>query len=350
LHADHFLALAEHSEVGLRGREEAIWLARLESEVDNLRAAFEWHALTDAAKMLQLAAALGDFWIRGRIPEGREACRRALDSFPKPTALRAKALYISAQLAWWQGDYEHARSSGQEALSIAQSVDDTRVTGLALGVLAESCLMQRDWILARGLYEQSVEVIRKGDDPWTLTRSLNGLGLVEAQLGTYDRARELLDEALEEAQKCGQPSLIEMVLGSLSAASIMQGDVRSAREHLTSGLLLARTQEDTKFVPEFLELAAALAQVSAQPERSLELLASAEQLYAAAGLRPFDSWHETFKNASSVLAADAVEAALLVGRNMGMFDAIALALQDPLQRGGDLSPSPVDQLAQSSSR
>jgi hypothetical protein len=120
-----------------------------------------------------------------------------------------------------------------------------------------------------------------------------------------------------------------MVLGTLSAASIEQGDVRSAREHLTNGLLLARAHKDHKFVPEFLELAAALAEVSAQPERSLQLLASAEQFYAAVGLTPFDSWHETFKKACSVLAPDTVEVALTTGRNMTMSGAIAIALEDP---------------------
>jgi tetratricopeptide (TPR) repeat protein len=192
---------------------------------------------------------------------------------------------------------------------------------------------QRDRTLARSLFEESVQVLRKVGDPWALALSLNGLGLVQVQSGLYDLARGLLDEALVEAEKCGQPSLIEMVLGTLSAALIEHGDIRSAHEHLKTGLLLARAQKDFKFVPEFLELAAALSQVSAQPARSLQLLASAEQLYAAAGLTPFDSWHETFKKARSILAADAVEAALMTGRNMTMMDAIALALEDPMKPG-----------------
>jgi tetratricopeptide (TPR) repeat protein len=319
--------LAEDAEKGLRGPDEAVWVARLDSDVDNLRSAFEWYAVNDATKMLRLASALGDFWTRGRISEGREAYRRALESFPEPTTLRARALYMTAQLAKWDGDYQHARSSGQEALSIAQSLDNALVTGLALGVLGESCLMERNRTLARSLFEESVQVLRKQGDPWALALSLNGLGLVDVQTGAYDQARRLLDEALEEAQKCGQPSLIEMVLGTLSAASIAQGDVRSAREHLTTGLLLARGHKDHKFVPEFLELAAALAEVSAQPERSLQLLASAEQFYAAVGLTPFDSWRETFKRACSVLAPDSVEAALMTGRNMTMSAAIAIALE-----------------------
>ena len=339
-HADYYLTLAEESEVGLRGPEEAVWLARLESEVDNLRAAFEWNASADATKMLRLAAALGDFWIRGRISEGREAYRRALESYPTATALRAKALYMSAQLAKWDGDYEQARSSGQEALAIARSIDDRLVTGLALGVLGECCLMRPTSLhspaqssqraLARSLFEESVQVLRKVGDPWALALSLNGLGLVEVQSSLYDRARGMLDQALLEAQKCGQPSLIEMVLGTLCAALIEHGDVLSAREHLKTGLLLARAQQDFKFAPEFLELAAALAQLSGQPERSLQLLASAEQLYAAAGLTPFDSWYETFKKATTILPADTVEAALMTGRSMTMSDAIELALEDPL--------------------
>src|SRR5262249_49627885 len=42
-HAAHFLALAEQAEPGLWSAGQAVWLERLETEHDNLRAALDWY-------------------------------------------------------------------------------------------------------------------------------------------------------------------------------------------------------------------------------------------------------------------------------------------------------------------
>ena len=41
-HAHYFLALAEQAEPELHGPNQALWVARLEHEHDNLREALEW--------------------------------------------------------------------------------------------------------------------------------------------------------------------------------------------------------------------------------------------------------------------------------------------------------------------
>ena len=79
-HAGYYLAQAEAASEKLDGPEQSIWLDRLESEHDNLRAALEWALQSgELEAALQLAADLYRFWyVRGYWSEGRDWLKRAL--------------------------------------------------------------------------------------------------------------------------------------------------------------------------------------------------------------------------------------------------------------------------------
>src|SRR5437016_6341887 len=73
VHADHYLSFAREAGKALTGPEQAQWLARLEVEHDNLRAALRWAIASGIADTsISLAIALGRFWlVRGHWTEGR---------------------------------------------------------------------------------------------------------------------------------------------------------------------------------------------------------------------------------------------------------------------------------------
>ena len=62
-HATHYLVLAEQAAPALRGPTQAVWLARLAGEHDNLRAALDWCDQRGERQMgLRLGSALWRYW------------------------------------------------------------------------------------------------------------------------------------------------------------------------------------------------------------------------------------------------------------------------------------------------
>gem|GEM_PF-2149991 len=78
-HASLFLTYAEQAAVGLQGRDQNEWLARLDLDHENLIAALgTFHATGSAGELLRMALGLGWFWhIRGHTVEGRGWLDRA---------------------------------------------------------------------------------------------------------------------------------------------------------------------------------------------------------------------------------------------------------------------------------
>ena len=102
-HAAFFAALAEQA-YDHRFDAEAEWSARLERDHDDLRAALDWLSENDSDRALELAGALGWFWLsRGLLHEGRGRLAAALAASGMTGRSRARALTASGALAARQG-------------------------------------------------------------------------------------------------------------------------------------------------------------------------------------------------------------------------------------------------------
>ena len=101
-HADYFRALAERAEPELRGSGQVAWIARLETELPNLRAVLDWSlAGGDVETGLRLAGALYWFWfLRNHVAEGRTWFERARAAGREPAAAAGNAALGAGMLAW----------------------------------------------------------------------------------------------------------------------------------------------------------------------------------------------------------------------------------------------------------
>jgi predicted ATPase len=118
-HAAYYVVLSEAADLQLIGPQQQTWLARLQREHDNLRAALRWATESgDVTTALRLGGALWRFWwLRGHLHEGLHWLRQAL-AMPgdAPIAARARALHAAGKLARERGDPTAAEAYCRESL------------------------------------------------------------------------------------------------------------------------------------------------------------------------------------------------------------------------------------------
>jgi predicted ATPase/transcriptional regulator with XRE-family HTH domain len=269
-HAQYFLALAEASEAALAGPDQGEWLARLEREHDNLRAAISWALESGATETaLRLGAALRPFWrMHGYLSEGRRwlaaalACDRSATidaaeqvgqagasvsrSASSRQRARAKALNGAGVLAFEQGDYAHAQACHEESLALHRAIADTPGIAAALHNLGVVALLRGDYQRGWDIFEAALVHFRAMGDRLSISRCVSNLGIIAKDRGDYARARALQEEGLALKREIGNQWGIAVSLQNLAVIALDQGDYARARALQEEGLALYREIGDRK--------------------------------------------------------------------------------------------------------
>ncbi len=204
LHSDYFRRLAEDAGPNLVGSRQAEWLARLDREHDNLRAALEWARETaDVETGLRISVGLWRYWwTRGYLSEGRDWFDTFLDEPDGvPPGILASALSGMGILAWAQGDGDQAIRFHDRALTTWQAQGDTFGVAKALNNLGLVALDQGRFSDAIHLYEQSLELHRSAGTPRSVAGALLNFGSVLLLERRWDQADAILHETLCLYQK-----------------------------------------------------------------------------------------------------------------------------------------------------
>ncbi len=191
-HLGCMAALAERSEPELLGKQQDHWLAQLEHEHDNIRAALRWgidHGRLEAAA--RLGAALWRFWwMRGHLREGRRWLAELLDQ-PRgiSPATRARGAKGAGSLANQQGDYARAQHYHRQSLVLQRELGDRFGEANALSSLARVLCNLGDYSGARAMHEQGLEIMRELGNERGISIALDGLASLAYSEGDYPRAR-----------------------------------------------------------------------------------------------------------------------------------------------------------------
>ena len=281
-HAQWVAALCEEAEAELTGKNQALWLERLESELPNIRAALEWALATGSAGlMLRIASSLGRFWrAHSHVTEARRWLEAALSrSGEIDPDLRAAGLWAAGRQAMAQGDGASAEPLLEGALNLYRELGHRREEAFALSELGLAALAGGDQERAERLCMEALEVARAVDDPRATSAALSQLAGVVSERGDHGRARRLHEEALALRRALGDPLLVANAANNLGVAALAEGDLSRAHTALEEALALARELGDRLHIASARCGLGQTALLAGEHERAVEHLAEALDVY-----------------------------------------------------------------------
>jgi predicted ATPase/DNA-binding SARP family transcriptional activator/DNA-binding CsgD family transcriptional regulator len=254
-HAAFFLALAEEAEPELAGAQQGLWVERLESEHDNLRAALSWVLEREESELgLRFGAALWRYWYsRDYLSEGIGWMGQVLAD-GGPSVERLDALEGMGWLTQKQGDVERARSTYEGMLELSRKLDDGGNLATALNSLGTLAASTGDNEEAKRYLEENLSVLERleGEGYQTTPKryhASNLLGLLALnEDGDPARASVLWRESLALARETGDAVRIGVSLCNLGYAAVLQGD----NERATALCAEALAYADENIIPETL--------------------------------------------------------------------------------------------------
>jgi predicted ATPase/transcriptional regulator with XRE-family HTH domain len=343
-HAAYMTALAERAEPELAGPEKVSWLACLEREHDNLRAALAWaraHPRTETELGLRLAAALEAFWFsRGYLSEGRGWTEEFLVAATPnqagaaeeiPAGVWARALKTAGWLALFGGgDFGTTASWLEAAVATARAAGDLRTVAAASNGLGAVAYFQGDLAQAAARLEESLPLFRTAGNIRDVAYTLSRLGEVALHQGDLARAAAFSEEALTLCRRAGELDSEVNTLCVLGQLARQHGDLTTAMTLQQQGLTLARALGDPFRTAETLEYLVAVVGTEGQGEQAARLLGAAAALRESIGTPqppPEGASVETAVAAArATLGEEAWAAAFAAGRALSVEEAIAEAL------------------------
>ena len=276
-HARYFQDLAERAEPELRGPEQLEWLAQLEIEHDNLRAAMAWGLEAGDADLAQrTAAALLWFWIiRRHVAEAADWYDRVLATNGGSIQARASALVqagfitswaredgmegslarireaqaqfvelgdeqgiktaqtYDAVMLWWQRDLEGSSrrmAEIQEAHQVYGFEWGEAFSDFFLGSIA---WLLRDITQAHEHYKRGLEMFRRVGDIAFIAWTLLPLANISLGSGDLDQATALYEDSLSMMRDIGDRHGVGAVLLGLGMAAHFRGETDEAQLLLT---------------------------------------------------------------------------------------------------------------------
>jgi predicted ATPase/DNA-binding SARP family transcriptional activator len=341
-HLEFFTNLAEEAEPSTFGDEAAIWFKRLDKDLDNIRAAMEWSTNNgEAVKALRIGGSLVYYWFAhpALSSEWHDRIQQAL-SHPKGmerTLARAKALNGIGFMYWADMYPTDRRPEIEEALSIGKELGDQRNIATALRNLGLLESIQGNYVEARALLEQSLEIWRemgfagKMGGSWTLMF----LGDVALNQDAAERARSLYQESFAILSEHGNMNFLAYAVRRLGLLAWREGDYEKALSLCKESLILNQEVNDRRGVLACLAGFAAIAVAQGKFARASQIMAAVESQLVSMGIRLLPVDKMEYERNLAGLRANIDEKVIATfwakGKELTMEQAISFALEETNQ-------------------
>ncbi|HSQ82297.1 MAG TPA: tetratricopeptide repeat protein [Casimicrobiaceae bacterium] len=320
-HLQWYLALFEAGRPHLIGPEQATWLARLDTERENLFAA---HRYCDSAPGggelgMRLMSAVRRYWFdRGLLGLGYRTTMEALarPSAQAPTPARAAALNDAGQIAAFMGRYAEAHAHLVASLAVTRTLGDRRRIGYLLQPLALACMGIGDLAAAREYLDEALTIARESGDTREIAAVLSSLAQIARMEGDLETAEPLYREVLEIGRDT--PDIASFTLLNLAMVAILRGSSERAREMLLEVIAICDELDLKTTGQSVMEVTSGLAAACGDWEHAARFFGAAERQSAVSGMHR-DPTDEAFllpliKKARAALDSSTYIAAETAGR------------------------------------
>lgn len=327
-HAEYYAVFAETGGPALLGPQQVEWLARIDQDHDNIRAALAW-ALDHAPELAgRLGVAIWRFWLlRGYLHEGRQWLDRIADRVSPE--LQADVLLGAGRLARQQGELDLAEARLNAGLALQRELGNHAGAGVTLGYLGVLAYDRGDFARAEELHQASLQARIAIDDRWGIAATLTNLGEVARQQGDFARALAFQQASLERFRALGDQVGTATVLLNLGMLEFGRSLPDAALPLLLESLALWVAIGEQVDIAECLEGLACVATVTGNAVRAAQLAGAAAAVRDASGalLSPADQRRldPLLARARDQIGAAAFAAAWHEGRTLPLATIVALA-------------------------
>lgn len=330
-HAAVFAALAERIE------RPPIWpdndfLAVLDRDHDNLRAALDWLHEHDPPGALRMAAKLTAFWsIRGHFTEGRRRLRDLLNLVHAETGERVAALNGAGWLALDQGELGVATALLDESVRLARAIHDPVGEGTALLNRGRTALGGRGIAQGGKDMAEALDVLTRAGDANGVAAALLFHGLAPLFSGDLGGARARFAACVARCEELGLATLRGRALQLLGLARLQAGDVAGGRAALAEGVPVVVESGDRYGITVGLGGLIALAAATDRPRLALRLVGVLDE-YARVNQvvppQPLRNLNDEFLAPILAAAGASAETLRAEGHHLVLDDALMTALAD----------------------
>ncbi|HEX2110255.1 MAG TPA: DUF4062 domain-containing protein, partial [Gaiellaceae bacterium] len=276
-HLRHFSALAESSDAGWpSARAHAV--GRLAADYDNVRAALDFAAASDACGARPLLAKTKDLFLMLGATDGRRLAELLLERCPARDRDRAELQLMAGALAFVVADAEGARTALAEAQALSGELGERGLEGWAHWFLGLTETLDGAIEPARKHLETTRTLHEEAGVASGWRRATAVLGLTFLLGSDPDRARELVEQALAanvaEEDEWGQGQC-SVYLGLIAESTAADRDVVTS--HYRRAVEFLRLYRGGPLLPVALIGQAGLL-VDDDPERALRVVAAAYAL------------------------------------------------------------------------
>lgn len=322
-HFNTYLELVRTADAHLRGPSAAIWYVRIDAELDNLRAAWEWALAAgcweDAAWLGVALSHFGSvyvqfqesiFWLEQLLPHRQNL----------PHDLRL-ALLLALYL-FWRGQDDFASIDGYMAeLRQLQEGSANR----SLQAVAWRCMAvaSADVAQAMACWERCIGLLREAGDPQPVDNTYSAFSDSGYQLafalfryairlidtGDYPEAERIAAESLAIYRRRENRDYIVEPLCSLGRLALLRGDLAQARLLLQEGVAIARSVGNVLGLNNLLPRLGVVALYSGKPDEARRLLDESLDLSRTIGSAMYLAWSYTYLADTALWQGEVEEAA-----------------------------------------